>query len=273
MGNEVSKDTIKLEGVLSEGYGFSPKKVMRDQRLSIEGKGLYAYFASFVGAGESAFPSVSTICKDLKISEKRFRKHRKDLEKCEYINVSQIRGKTGFSHNIYTIKHFVSGQNVPTQNVSSQNVSGQNDTSNSNSFKSNSSNNNKENKDSVELENSQIPFAKIIDYLNQETNKGFRNVETNKKLIRARWNEGYRLTDFQIVVDNMVANWNGIIFSDGTPAEKFLQPATLFGTGFDKYLNQVPINHQKKETDYSIPDSMQKTTEEVVMYSDDDLPF
>lgn len=85
-----------------------------------------------------------------------------------------------------------------------------------------------------------IPFSEILDYLNKKTSRSFRNVEANKKFIRTRWNEGYKLDDFKVVIDNMVVNWSGKNFN-GVPAENYLQPKTLFSNKFDSYLNQTQI--------------------------------
>ena len=90
-----------------------------------------------------------------------------------------------------------------------------------------------------------IPYSEILEYLNKKTGRSFRNVEANKKLIKARWNEGYKLEDFKTVVDNMVSNWSGKMFN-GVPAENYLQPKTLFSNKFDSYLNQVPRIEQKE---------------------------
>ena len=90
-----------------------------------------------------------------------------------------------------------------------------------------------------------IPYSEILEYLNKKTGRSFRNVEANKKLIKARWNEGYKLEDKKTVVDNMVSNWSGKMFN-GVPAENYLQPKTLFSNKFDSYLNQVPRIEQKE---------------------------
>lgn len=91
-----------------------------------------------------------------------------------------------------------------------------------------------------------IPYSEIVDYLNEKTDRSFRNVDANKKLIKARWNDGYKLDDFKTVIDNMVANWSGKEFN-GTPAETYLQPKTLFSNKFDSYLNQVPKSYTNSE--------------------------
>lgn len=85
-----------------------------------------------------------------------------------------------------------------------------------------------------------IPYSEIIDYLNKQTGKSFKSsTQNSKKLIKARWNEGYRLEDFKKVIDNKVADWTGKTFDDGSPAENYLQPSTLFAGKFETYLNQV----------------------------------
>lgn len=96
---------------------------------------------------------------------------------------------------------------------------------------------------SVPNESEAIPYAGIIDYLNKATGKSFRNVETNKKLIRARWHEGNRLDNFKKVIDIKVIDaGNPDSYFDG----KYLQPSTLFGNKFDQYLNQPVTNKTQK---------------------------
>lgn len=90
-----------------------------------------------------------------------------------------------------------------------------------------------------------IPYSEIISYLNEKTGRSFRNVDANKKLIKARWNEGFKVEDFKTVIDNMVTNWSGKVFN-GVPAENYLQPKTLFSNKFDSYLNQIPVVKSKK---------------------------
>ena len=79
-----------------------------------------------------------------------------------------------------------------------------------------------------------IPYREIIDYLNSATGKKFRpSSEKSRRLIRARWKEGYQKDDFFKVIDNKVAKWlNDPKFSD------FLRPETLFSTKFESYINE-----------------------------------
>ena len=78
-----------------------------------------------------------------------------------------------------------------------------------------------------------IPCLEIIKYLNQKTGKNFREGKETLRHIRARWNAGYRLEDFQRVIDIKTEQW----LKDPKMA-KYLRPETLFGTKFDSYLNE-----------------------------------
>jgi len=91
-----------------------------------------------------------------------------------------------------------------------------------------------------------IPYSEIISYLNEKTGRSFRTTEAHKRFIKARWNEDYKLDDFKRVVDNKVADWTGKTIN-GQPAEKYLQPSTLFGTKFDNYLNQAPMRQEQAQ--------------------------
>ena len=101
-------DQIKYEGksILCKGYGTIPKFIMQAD-ISIESKAIYAYMCSFAGAGQSAFPSVEKIMKDLKISKNRFYKYRNELEKNNFIRVKKTRKDNKRGKNIYIINQFI----------------------------------------------------------------------------------------------------------------------------------------------------------------------
>lgn len=128
----------------------------------------------------------------------------------------------------------------------------------------------KDNGQAESLPEEKIPYKKILDYLNQKTGKHYRNVPTNKELIRARWNEGYTFDDFKKVIDNKVADWKGtgVTFSGGKLAEEYLQPSTLFSRKFDKYLNQT-VNST------NVPEEYQGLFDQQPEYNAEtgDLPF
>jgi len=103
--------------------------------------------------------------------------------------------------------------------------------------------NNKEKK--VNKVNNNIPFGKIIDYLNTKADRQFKSTtKSTKRKIEARWNEGFDLDDFKNVIDTKVAEWE-----DDDEMEKYLRPKTLFSTKFEGYLNQpMPGPSLKKST-------------------------
>lgn len=78
-----------------------------------------------------------------------------------------------------------------------------------------------------------IPYAEIIDFLNEKAGTSYRaSGEKTKSCIRARWNDGFRLDDFKAVIAGKSGQWKG------TDMAKYLRPETLFGTKFEGYLNE-----------------------------------
>ena len=79
-------------------------------------------------------------------------------------------------------------------------------------------------------------YEEILNYLNEKTKRNFRNIETNRKHIRARFNESksspYTVEDFKRVIDNKCDEWLG-----DEKMQKYLRPETLFGRKFESYLN------------------------------------
>ena len=132
----MSQDTLQVTDIFSQGYGLAPKLVMKDKSLSIEAKAIYAYLASYSGAGKTSFPSVSLVCGDLGISRQRFNKYRKQLEDAGLLTVTQVKNKGVFSHNVYTLNVRPSLQNPTTGKPTTENA-----TTNNNSLNSNNLNN------------------------------------------------------------------------------------------------------------------------------------
>ncbi|MDK0981254.1 helix-turn-helix domain-containing protein [Clostridium perfringens] len=172
-----NKNFIQVNGIMSHGYGFSPQLVMRDTRLTVEAKAIYAYMSSFAGSGLSAFPTIELQLHELGIGAKRYYKHRKLLEDLGYITIKQTRikkdGKSINDKNVYTLEQFPveknlvskqshfehsqndhpdknrlkanffehcqneQSQNEQSQNEQSQNEQSQNDQGKSNNIKSN----------------------------------------------------------------------------------------------------------------------------------------
>lgn len=86
-----------------------------------------------------------------------------------------------------------------------------------------------------------IPYSEIVDYLNEKTGKKFKaTTDKTKRLIKARFNEGFDVADFKRVVDNQTQAW-----LNSPKMAKYLRPETLFGPKFESYLNARPAKQQQ----------------------------
>lgn len=103
-------NTIEHEGLKAAGYGNIPKAVMQDPRMDITAKALYAYFASYAGAGRSAIPTVTQIMRDLNVSKPTYQKAMRSLKDLGYITVTQENWSRsdhkGFASNHYILKEY-----------------------------------------------------------------------------------------------------------------------------------------------------------------------
>lgn len=92
---------------IPSGYGLVYQSIMRDENISRETKALYAYLASFAGTSGKAFPSRTTICRELGMGKDLYTKCKKELQEHKIIDVQQERGNQGtFQKNIFVIKQF-----------------------------------------------------------------------------------------------------------------------------------------------------------------------
>lgn len=100
-----------------------------------------------------------------------------------------------------------------------------------------------------------VPFSEIINALNSSAERRFRLEATSKKPINARWNEGYRINDFLLVIKFMCAQWLGTEKFD-----QYLRPSTLFNGKFGERLvaakkwaqkndDQLPVINQQDQVE------------------------
>jgi uncharacterized phage protein (TIGR02220 family) len=95
-----------------------------------------------------------------------------------------------------------------------------------------------------------LPIAEIITYLNNQTNAEYKpSSRKTRKLIKARWNEGFRYDDFKKVIDLKTEEW-----LNDPRMSMFLRPETLFGTKFESYINQKSAKKTKtyNEEDFDL---------------------
>lgn len=77
-------------------------------------------------------------------------------------------------------------------------------------------------------------YSLVIDYLNRKANTNYKSSTKNtQSYINARVSEGFTIEDFKKVIDSKSKEWMNTDF------EKYLRPATLFGTKFENYLNEA----------------------------------
>lgn len=124
-------------------------------------------------------------------------------------------------------------------------------------------------KNIVEQSTAEYPYKAVIDYLNIKIGTAFKDKsKDSRKLIKARFDEGYTLDDFKTVIDKKVKEWG-----NDSNMVKFLRPSTLFGTKFESYLNQKTVakkndnqfnNFKQRDTDYNalVMERMKKRLEQ-----------
>ena len=80
----------------------------------------------------------------------------------------------------------------------------------------------------------EIPYSEIVQHLNDTIGASYRaSSAKTRRLIHARWQEGFRLDDFKRVIDTMFTSWG-----NDPKMCAYLRPETLFGTKFESYLNR-----------------------------------
>lgn len=93
-------------------------------------------------------------------------------------------------------------------------------------------------------------YKNIIAYLNEKAGTRYKyTTGKTRSCIHARFEEGFTLDDFKVVIDKKCADWIG------TDYEKYLRPETLFSPKFEGYLNEKPRkavnNNGANRNDYS----------------------
>lgn len=213
-------------------YAIIPANVRYDKRLIQGAKLLYGEITALSNQKGYCWASNNYFMKLYEVSRFTIQAWLKSLEDCGYINRQVVykEGSKEIQARYIGITSYPSQEKLATpskENLPVNNTSFNTTVNNTNNIKPLSGN------------PDPIPYAEIISYLNQVTSKSFKNVETHKKLIKARWHEKATLDDFKKVIDNKSSEWLG------TDMAKYLQPSTLFGNKFDQYLNQTNAIKQK----------------------------
>ena len=113
-------DEVRLPPLLKKGFGKLAKIVMTDPDLSIEAKGIYAYFVSHASSDGVTYPSRDKILADTGIGINRFYRHfntiksgdwdaagkvkLKDVTRLITVSRSEDNDHGHWQHNIYTLE-------------------------------------------------------------------------------------------------------------------------------------------------------------------------
>lgn len=101
------KNKIKL----NKQYGLVSKTVLQNKKISIKAKGLYVYLSARAGNKFKCNPTVSTICKDLGITDTSFYIYKNELEAAGAITIIKI-GKGINKRNEYHLNKVTKGYGI-----------------------------------------------------------------------------------------------------------------------------------------------------------------
>lgn len=230
----------------SKNYTVMSNYHLKDMNMSFKAKGLLSMMLSLPDDWDYSITGLSKISKE---NEKAIKIILNELKELGYLRIVKMMpnetksGRIEYIYDIYEMsvykKQEYQKQGVEFQEVEKQEVEkgGQINTNIQNTKKQNTNDilscevlkigENNEDKVKTEI------YKEIIDYLNNRTKSNYKYTSKATQVkINARLNEGYSLNDFIVVIDKKCAEWLNTDF------EQYLCPETLFGTKFEKYLNQ-----------------------------------
>lgn len=93
--NSLDMNRVISFGLKAGGYGMLPRLVMQDDRLWPKAKLVYAYLASYAGAGCVAFPSNQMVMEELRLNRRAWQRSVRELSTYGYLKVIQRRSGNG----------------------------------------------------------------------------------------------------------------------------------------------------------------------------------
>jgi hypothetical protein len=204
--------------------------------ISAMEKLIYMLLARYADKEGKCFPSQDKLCKITGIKDYRtIVKYLKQLEEKGLIEIKKNNGKV----NVYYLKNV---STPPTKNVGTKNATAnfveEPPTKNVGTPPTNFEGITIHNKKDT-INNTQYikEIEEVVIHLNEKAGTKYKyNSKNTTKHIQARIREGYTLEDFKTVIDKKCSEWLN------TDMEKYLCPETLFGSKFEKYLNQKIIH-------------------------------
>ena len=234
-------------------YSILTADVRYDEKLNASEKLLFSEITAlsnkhgYCTAGNGYFSKLYNVS-DRSVT--RWIKHLKELGYLKYVPIYKKDSKEVDERRLYPLtnskdpldKNVYGGRQKcprPLDKNVEDNITSINNINTNNDIKENSNKSNSSNKDNFD-------YKKFIEWFNELSDKNFRNTETNRKLIRARLNEGYTKEDIAKVVKLKVNQWK-----DNEKMNQYLRFTTLFApTNFSNYLQEAEDNSpepQKKK--------------------------
>lgn len=204
----------------SNYYAILPASVRYDKNLSINAKLLYAEITSLSNKEGYCWATNEYFSSLYNNSDRTIQRWLKELVNKNYITIEIITNRYEDGTVKKTRKIYIINQD-------DKNVINQHDKFVVDQHDTNVAYNNI-NKNNINI------YKYIVDYLNEKTNSKYKHTTPKtKSLINARLKEGFKVEDFEKVIDTKVNDW-----LEDSKMKNYLRPETLFGTKFEGYLNQ-----------------------------------
>ena len=247
-------------------FGVVYQDVARSEKLSIEAKGIYCYLAALSGStSNESYPSISLMCKELKMSKTRLYKHMSELVQFGVVKKTQTYNGNIKGKMIYSLTHEVNfscipqnGETEKQDNSFSPNLGIQdswntrdeeinNNNINNNNINNNNINNNSASPDAPKESNAEIEsfFESIWKLYPNKKGKSAVSKTKKKELFKVGYDEMSRAIS-RYVTDLKAEEWR-----------KPQYGSSFFNKGYVDYLDanyQAPDTNEPEKGDRSIYD-------------------
>lgn len=176
------------------------------------------------------------------ISEKTIQRYLKDLER-KGLLITGVYNKAPFDKTKWYRINYEALDNlgepmglaVPTNGIESPLLNGTESPNQYHRLPETTTETNNNMSDNKSDQKEKVDYGKFIEWFNQKTGKRFKNVESNRKIIRARINEGYSKSELAKVVEFKSKQWK-----DDPKMNPYLRITTIFAPShFGNYLNEA----------------------------------
>ena len=231
------------EVVLPSYYAIIPADVRYDQNLKANEKLLYAEITTLTNKSGICWASNQYFAKLYGVTPQAVSRWINNLKDYGYIDLDYIYQSNSKEIN----KRIIKLVSTKSSEVSINNLGVSTKSSEGYQQKVKENNTSKSNNKNEE-------YKYIISYLNTRAGTNFKySNKTTQSLINARMREGFKVKDFERVIDTKCSEW-----LNDSKMRPYLRPQTLFGTKFESYLNQnsksvSSLDFQSSEKEIEIP--------------------